>query len=125
MGKKKKRNYQPQPPSRMFFTLSTVRLLKQALRTYERTLLQKPDTLPNISLAKEVVSQLKTKLEDMLQRKEWGKDTALYYNEVHILCTAVHMHLIDLYSSPQGEKVMEQYRRLYQQFSAIISSVDG
>ncbi|MBV9688969.1 MAG: hypothetical protein JO202_04575 [Ktedonobacteraceae bacterium] len=122
MGKKKKHHQQPQLPSRTVFTVATVRLLKQALRTYEKSLVQQPATLPNIALAKETVAQLKTKLEDILQRRGW--ETVLYYNDVYILYTAVQLHLIQLCDSPQGEKVLEQCLRLCQQFSAMISSAN-
>ncbi len=86
----------PQPNSKLFFSLPTVRILKDALCFFESFLNGKSDTLPNIPFAKEVVAELKRKLSEMLEREEWNKDTPLDYNEIHLLHTSCAMYLIEL-----------------------------
>lgn len=119
--KKRKHRHQPQPAPKIVFTLPTVRLLKNALGVFESVLLHEPRILPNMSFAKEVVSQLKTKLDDMLQREEWEKETSFDYNEVHILYAAVHMYLINLKSSRQ-ENLIPPCIGLCDQLSVIVES---
>jgi hypothetical protein len=110
---------QPQLPSKLLFSLPMVRLLKDALCLFERVLSSKPDKLPNIPFAKQVVSELKTKLNDMLQWEEWEKETPLDYNEICILYAAVHMHLIDLQISHQ-EECIQPCIALCKQFAGIV-----
>lgn len=108
-----------QPASMIFFTLPTVRLLKDALCLFESVLMCEPEKLPNIPFAKQVVSALKIKLDDMLQREEWEKETPLDYNEVCILYAAVHMYLIELQFSYRDEFISPCIA-LCKQFAAIV-----
>lgn len=78
-------------------------MLKDAVVVFERMLLQKPDDLPNVPFAKEVVGGLKTKLDDMLQLEEWNKETSFDSNEVHVLDAAVHLYLIEWKFSQKDE----------------------
>src|SRR5579885_3690991 len=117
----KKHQSQPQPVPKMVFTLSTVRLLRNALDLFECVLLRECHTLPNMSFAREVVSQLKTKLNDMLQLEDWEKQASFDYNEVHILCAAVHLYLIELRSSSQ-ENLIAPCLVLWTQLHVIVQS---
>lgn len=119
--KKKRKHQQLQPAPKIVFTLPTVQLLKNALGAFESVLLREPRILPNMSFAKEVVSQLKTKLDDMLQMEDWEKQTPFDYNEVHILYAAVHMYLLNLKSSRQ-ENLIPLCIGLCDQLSVIVES---
>ncbi len=97
LSKKKKRiRYTLHKPPRVFFTLSAVRLLKDALYLFEEGILRTTDHLPNISFAEEVIDRLKIKLDDMMQREEWERETPFDYNEIHILYASTHMYLVSL-----------------------------
>ena len=118
-NRRKLHEQQPQPNSKIFFTLPAVRLLKDALCLFERVLFCEPEKLPNIPFAKQVVSELKTKLDDLLQREEWEKETPLDYNEVCVLYAAVHMYLINLQFSHREEFILPCIA-LCKQFTAIV-----
>jgi len=126
VSKKKRRRpppQDPQPVSKLFLTLPTVRLLQEALRTFERTLLQKPDDLPNVAFAKVVVWGLKTKVEDMLQREDWEQETPLDANEMQILSTGMQMYLLELMVSGQEERLLPCFA-LCQQFHQLVEHID-
>lgn len=95
---REKRHHAPQPESnsKLFLGLGAVKLLKDALAFFERFLDCQPDTLSNVPFAREVTAELRIKLEDMLQREEWEKDTPFDYNEIHLLHTSLQMYLIEL-----------------------------
>ena len=118
-NRRKRHEQQPQPDSKIFFTLLTVRLLKDSLCLFERVLFCEPEKLPNIPFAKQVVSTLKTKLDDMLQREEWEKETPLDYNEICVLYAAVHMYLIELQFSNREEFILPCIA-LCKQFAVIV-----
>jgi len=122
-NQRKRHTQQSQPDSKIFFSLPTVRLLKDALGFFERFLDCKDNSLPNIPFAKEVTDGLRTKLEDMLQREEWEKETPFDYNEIHILYTSVHMYLIELKFTRQ-QRLIPPCIALCKQFSRIVEHVD-
>jgi hypothetical protein len=125
LSKRKKRSrQQPQHPSKVFLTLSAARMLKDALRTFETALLQNTKPLPNLGLAAETVGVLKIKLGEMLQGEDWERETPFDYNEVHILHTAVRMHLVDLEFSPQ-KNMLSAYILLCKQFSRMIKCAEA
>jgi hypothetical protein len=95
LSKKHKCN-RPPIPSKVFFTLQAVRLLKDALCLFEQVLLQNTRPLPNLDFAAETLGGLKIKIEEMLQGEDWEKETPFDYNEIHILSAAVHMYLVEL-----------------------------
>lgn len=119
----KRQARQAQPDSKIFFSLPTVRLLKDALGFFESFLHCKAESLPNIPFAREVTAALHTKLEDMLQREEWEKETPFDYNEIHILYTCVHMYLIEL-KFTHRHSLIPPCIALCQQFSVIVEHVD-
>jgi hypothetical protein len=119
LRKRSKRRGQPQQPAQVFFTLPTIRLINDALCAFEKVLLQKPGDLPNIPFAKEVVFQLKNKLEDMLQMEDWDKRTPFDYNEIHVLYAAVHMYLIELKFTHQ-DALLAPCIALCQHFSRMV-----
>jgi hypothetical protein len=82
-----------------------------------------PKKLPHLPLAQQVVRELKIKLEDMLQREDWERETPLDYNEVHILYTAVHLYLIDLKFSCQYD-LLGPCISLCRKLSFIVEQVD-
>lgn len=125
MSKKKgRRHSSPQPyPANVYVPLPTARLLQEGLRTFERLLWQKPDNVPNVPFAKEVVSRLKTKLEDMLQREEWEKETPFDYNEIQILYAGIHIYLLNALISRQDE-VLLPCLALCRQFGQLVEDVD-
>ena len=87
----------PQPiPQRIIFTLSAVRMLKDALRLVEMSWPHPAKPLPHLELAAQTLEGLKVKLDDMLEREEWDRETPLDYNELHILYAAIHMYLVHL-----------------------------
>jgi hypothetical protein len=121
MGKKKRRcNAQPQTGPHIVFSLPTVRLLKDALCLFESILMVKPESLPNIPFAKQVVFELKTKLDEMLQREEWEKETPLDYNEIWILYASVHLYLVDLQFAHQ-DTLIKPCIALCKQFALIVA----
>ncbi len=99
-------------------------MLKDALRTFETALLQNTKPLPNLGLAAETVGVLKIKLGEMLQGEDWERETPFDYNEVHILHTAVRMHLVDLEFSPQ-KNMLSAYILLCKQFSRMIKCAEA
>ncbi|MBV8822404.1 MAG: hypothetical protein JO123_06395 [Ktedonobacteraceae bacterium] len=115
---------QPHQPSHVCFPLPTVRLLQEALRTFERALWQKPDALPNVAFAKQVVYCLKTKVEDMLQREDWELETPLDANEIHILSAGMQMYLLELMVSGQDDVLLPCFA-LCQHFSQLVEHVDA
>ncbi len=121
-NRRKQHIQQTQAKSKILFSLPTIRQLSDALYLFERVLFSKPDKLPNIPFAKQVVSGLKTKLNDMLQREEWEKETPLDYNEICVLYAAVHMHLIDLQISRQ-EEFIQPCIALCKQFAEIVEQI--
>ncbi len=121
-NRRKRHEQQPQPNSKILFTLPTVRLLRDALCLFEHALFCEPEKQPNIPFAKRVVSELKTKLNDVLQREEWEKETPLDHNEVCVLYAAIHMYLIDLQFSHQEEFILPCIA-LCQQFAAIVEQI--
>ncbi|MBE3561372.1 MAG: hypothetical protein IMW89_19450 [Ktedonobacteraceae bacterium] len=129
MRKKKKRQcqlkeaYQPQPGSTIYFTLPTITLLKKALDLTEEHLFREPGTFPNKAFAQQVIKELKTKLDDILQQEDWEKETPLDYNEVHMLYAAVHMYLVEL-STSQQQALIASCIALCEQFSVIVEHAD-
>ena len=109
MSKKHKRKKRPaklqQIPTQILLTLPVVRMLKDALRLVEVSLLRNVKPLPNPELAAETLEGLKVKLDDMLQREEWDRETPLDYNELYILYAAIHMYLVDLSISKDSSMV--------------------
>lgn len=105
--RKKQRIGSVEPPSKIVFTLPAVRMLKDALRLVEEALLRNTKPLPNRALAAETLEGLQKKLDDMLQWEEWDRKTPLDYNEIHMLCAAVHMYLIDITTSQDKTKLAE------------------
>jgi hypothetical protein len=101
LSKKKRRKPQPPPASCAFFSLASIRLLKEAVTFLEEGLLQSPDDMPNVLFAKDLILKLKRKLGDMLEMEDWEKRTPLDYNEVHILSAALHAYLVLLKVSKQ------------------------
>jgi hypothetical protein len=118
----KRQAHQPQRHSKILFSFPAIRLLKNSLCLFEDVLFCKPEKLPNIPFAKQVVSELKTKLNDMLQREEWEKETPLDYNEICILYAAVHMYLIDLQISHQ-EEFIGPCIALCKQFAGVVEQI--
>jgi len=114
----------PQPDSKIMFSLPTVRLLKSAVGFFERFLNSKENTLPKSPFAKEVTAGLRTKLEDMLQKEEWEKETPFDYNEVHILSASVQMYLIELRFTRQ-HRLIPPCIDLCKQLSVIVEHIDG
>jgi hypothetical protein len=94
--RKRQEQQQPPPDSKIYFSLPTVRLLKEALGFFETFLICEPAKLPNLPFAKEVVANLKVKLSDMLEHEEWHEETPLDYNEIYLLHTSCAMYLIEL-----------------------------
>jgi hypothetical protein len=119
LSKKRKRTRKNQHHPCMYFTLPALRLIKQCLTTFEAHLLQTTTPLPNILLAEQTLSQLQGKLDDMLQKEEWEKETPFDYNEIHILYAAAHMYLVDLKFSHQ-ENLMPACILLCKQFSLMV-----
>jgi hypothetical protein len=118
-----KQRRQQQAVPKIFFSLPTVRLLKDALRLFETVLWSEPEKLPNSPFAKQVVAELKSKLDDILQREEWEKKTPLDYNELCILSAAVHMYLIDLQLSHR-DTLIKPCITLCKQFSLLVKQID-
>jgi hypothetical protein len=114
---------QPQPDSKIYFSLPAVRLLKDALGFFEMFFLCGPEILPNLPFAKEVVAVLKVKLSEMLQREEWNEETPLDYNEVHILYASCRMYLIELKFSHRYELVPACIA-LCQQLALVVEHID-
>jgi hypothetical protein len=121
-NRRRRQAHQPQPDSKIFFSLPTVRLLKDALSFFEGFLYGKVEPLPNIPFAKDVTAGLHTKLDDMLQREEWEKEIPFDYNEIHILYSSVHMYLIELRFTHQ-HRLIPPCIALCKQFSMIIEHV--
>jgi hypothetical protein len=113
----------PQPASKLYFSLATARLLKDALGFFEMVLACEPENLPNLPFAKQVVSELKTKLDDMLQREEWEKETPLDYNEVHLLYTCCAMYLIELKCAHRYD-LLPPCIKLYKQLALVVEHVN-
>ncbi|QBD75199.1 hypothetical protein EPA93_03995 [Ktedonosporobacter rubrisoli] len=122
-NRRKRHTQQSQPDSKIFFSLLTVRLLKDALHFFEAFLRCEPDKTPNLPFAKEVVAGLKAKLNEMLEREEWHEETPLDYNEIHLLHTSCAMYLIEL-------KFTHQYTlippciQLCKQLALVVEHVD-
>ncbi|MFL5629535.1 MAG: hypothetical protein ACJ788_28510 [Ktedonobacteraceae bacterium] len=95
-NRRKRHEREQQPNSKIYFSLPTVRLLKDALGFLETFLICEPEKTPNLPFAREVVARLKVKLSEMLEREEWNEETPLDYNEVHLLHTSCAMYLIEL-----------------------------
>jgi len=124
LSKRKKRtSQQPHPPSHTFFSLPAVRLLQEALRTFERTLLQQPAALSNVTLAKQVVGGLKPKLEELLQREDWELEIPLDGIEIQFLWTGMQMYLLELMGSGQQERLLPCFA-LCQQFRQLVEHID-
>ena len=122
---RKKRHHapQPEPESKILFSLQTVRLLKDALGFFETFLRCEPDKTPNLPFAKEVVARLKVKLSDMLEREEWNEETPLDYNEIHLLHTSCAMYLIEL-GVTHRYALIPPCIRLCKQLARVVEHVD-
>jgi hypothetical protein len=112
------------PPLQFHLTLSGARLLKDALSAFTEVLLRTKEPHPPHPITTEVLDRAKTKLDDMLQREEWGKETPFDYNEVHIFYAAVHVYLVDLIVSDQ-KMLLPKCVLLCKQFSQMIKAVKG
>lgn len=121
-----KRSYRKsaQQPSQVLFTLPEMRLLKYALRTFEASLLRAKEPHPHHSMAKEIVEQLKSKLDDMLQMEDWEKETPFDYNEIYILYASLQMYLIDLTFSQQ-EHLLPECMLLCKQFGRMVEELNA
>jgi hypothetical protein len=125
LSKRKRRHRKStQQPSQVFFTVSAVHLLKEALCTLEEALLRTTKPSLHIPFAKELVEQLKIKLDNMLQMENWEKEIPFDYNEIHILYAAVHMHLIELKISDQ-ESALPMCILLYKQLGRMVEEAEG
>jgi hypothetical protein len=123
--KRKKRPAKPQQiPSQILFTLPVVRMLKDALRLVEVSLLRNVKPLPNLELAAETLEGLKVKLDDMLQREEWDRETPLDSNELYILYAAIHMYLVDL-SISKDSSMVTPCLLLCKQLSRLVEQMKG
>jgi hypothetical protein len=123
LSKRKRHRQKPAPqPSHIIFPLPAVRMLKEALSLFEGSLLRMTKPHPHHPLAKELVEQLKIKLDNMLQMEDWEKETPFDYNEIHILYAAVQMYLIDLTFSRQ-ENLLPVCILLCKQFSQMVGEV--
>lgn len=120
---RKRYEQQAQPDSKIYFSLPTVRLLKDALGFLETFLICEPEKLPNLPFAREVVAALKVKLSGMLERAEWHEETPLDYNEVHLLYTGCAMYLIELEFSHRYE-LIPACVQLCRQLALVIGHVD-
>lgn len=109
MSKRNRRKRQhgqpPVPRPELWLGLSAVKLLKDALVFFEHFLAHEHPALPNLPFAREVTAGLRTKLEEMLQREEWEKETPFDYNEIHLLHTSACMYLIELKSSHRQDLI--------------------
>ncbi len=126
MSKQRKRKKQravnvPQP-SKILFTFTAVRMLKDALRLVDEAFARNTQPLPNLEFGIEVLAGLKQKIDDMLQGEDWDKETPFDYNEMHILYAAVHMYLVDL-SLARNEQLMPTCLHLCKQFSLAIETL--
>lgn len=110
------------PPSKVFFTFAAVRMLKDALNLVDEAFSRNTKPLPNLELGIETLESLKTKLDDMLQGEDWGKETPFDYNELYILYAAIHMYLVDL-SMIGNQQLMPICLQLCKQFSTIIEAI--
>ena len=126
MSKKHKHKKQsarsPHVSQHIVFTLSEVRMLKDALRLVESSLLRNVKPLPHLELAQETIEGLKIKLDTMLQLEEWERETPLDHNELHILYAAIHMYLAHL-SINKENSLLTLCLALCKQFSFLIEDI--
>lgn len=119
---KKQRVINAASPSKVIFTFTAIRMLKDALHLVDEAFSRNTKPLPNLELGLETLGSLKTKLDDMLQGEDWSKETPFDYNELHILYGAIHMYLVDL-SIAGNQQLMPTCLQLCKQFSAIIEAI--
>jgi hypothetical protein len=120
--RKKQRAVSAQPLSKVIFTFAATCMLKEALRLVDEAFSRYTKPLPNLELGLETLGSLKTKLDTILQGEDWDKETPFDYNELHILCAAIHMYLVDL-SMAGNQQLMPTCLQLCKQFSAVIEAI--
>jgi hypothetical protein len=120
--RKKQRVVNAQSPANIIFTFAGARMLKDALRLVDEAFACNTKPLPNLEFGIEVLTDLKQKIDDMLQGEEWDKETPFDYNELHILYAAIHMYLVDL-SLAGTQQLMPTCLKLCQQFSRIVEAL--
>jgi hypothetical protein len=120
----KQRALNAQPPSKIIFTFPAVRMLKDALRLAEESCARSTPPLPNLELAAETIEALQLKLDAMLQREEWDRETPLDYNELRMLYAAIHMWLVHVTFEKKHTDI-DVCLVLCKQFSRIIEQIDG
>lgn len=106
----------------ILLTLAAARLLKDALGVMEEAFARNSKPLPNLDLGSAVLKSLKSKLDDMLQREDWSKETLFDYNELSILYAAIHMYLVEL-SMTGNQQLMPTCLQLCKQFSQIMQAL--
>ena len=118
-NKKRRRRQLAFDPSDVYFTLPTLRMIKNSLTFMEQSVPLTTKSLPNLDFAVETLEVLKMKLEDMLQREEWNKKTPLDYNEIQIINASVHMYLVKL-TFHKNHVLMNQCLTLCNQFTRLV-----
>jgi hypothetical protein len=91
----------------MCFTVAETKMLKDALLAFERALQRQDKCLPNMELTAEVVLSLKGKLNRLLQKEGWSEEVPFDCNEIFLLFSGLHMHLLELKRS-RNQKLISQ-----------------
>ena len=97
-------------------------MLKDALGVVEEAFARNTKPLPNLEFGLEVFTDLKQKIDDMLQGEDWDKETPFDYNEMHLLYAAIHMYLVDL-TFKKDEQLIPACLQLCKQFSLAIETL--
>jgi hypothetical protein len=111
-------------PSEIIFTVPVVKILKDALATFEILLQAHANrSIPNLEFAHLTFAELKQKLSAILEREEWGKATALDYNEAWILYASLAMYVVELQLRHEKQRAqLPVCLALCNQFNAIIEA---
>jgi hypothetical protein len=120
--KKQRPGQQPINPSKLVFTFTDARILKDALDLVEEAFIRNTRPLPNLEFGMEVLAGLKQKIDDMLQGEDWDNETPFDSNEMHLLYAAIHMYLVDV-SLARNEQLMPICLQLCKQFSLAIETL--
>jgi hypothetical protein len=107
----------------MQFTLLEVKMLKDAVTIFEKTLERQQQTLPKTKFARKVVWELKQKIDDLLQQEDRSKQVPLDYNETCLLVGALHMYLLEL-KVAANDALIPHCIRLCAQFVALANYAD-